>query len=294
LTLIAALAFNFFVIDENNRVPTPERFLFVQNAEAGSLTADGDAYSLQLLGVDPRVVFFSDRPYRDTGAMSVDSLIQDVFEPSETPPNAALVFSDLSDPDAVTLALELSDPKYDSNAAELTYRAAPLDQPSPGLAHLRFDAVSESPAEFTRPSLFIDSDSYHHCAGYLINKTSFTFTLAETDPGPGDRWGDYPPHTISPGATVWWKFKFHSNSNEKTAIIRYDGGGTDPLGSSYSLEFSLVCSTNFVGVGQGVDRSSCTVSLFDTFTCDKDTLPPDSTPSLASVDYVTYSLNPTH
>ncbi len=152
-------------------------------AEAGqeasylfSLTADsmrfenqsGQHATLQLDGVDPSTIWFTDRPVRDSGVIATSQFAKE-WEDGQTfqqdPPNAALVLHQpitVGGGVAETLVVELEDATYDP--AKGTFRTdvrvltpAEADGLEGGLASHgdRHDAAWPSEAE--EVSLFIDS-----------------------------------------------------------------------------------------------------------------------------------------
>jgi len=100
---------------------------------------------LTLTGPNSKVIWFTDRPERKSGAADTRVFIanwpkgEDSFEVD--PPNAVLVGSD-ADGDEIEIAMELTEPKWDEG--ELSLRVLPLSQPLPksldlGDAHLFID-----------------------------------------------------------------------------------------------------------------------------------------------------------
>lgn len=95
-------------------------FLFVERAATAQM--DGDV--LSLLGIDENIEFFADRPYRDSGTISLQTFIDswgdgtDSFETD--PPNAALV--GFVDGETVTLIVELGSPRPIDNGVSYTFK----------------------------------------------------------------------------------------------------------------------------------------------------------------------------
>ncbi len=85
LTLVPGLVFAEHVIDDSKE----PRYLFVLSATSGSLKGD----TLTLNGV-PNVIYFSDRPLRKAGHMSLSNFIEMWNKGSDSykadPPNATL------------------------------------------------------------------------------------------------------------------------------------------------------------------------------------------------------------
>lgn len=88
---------------------TLKTFLFIETAKTAEM--DGDV--LTLTGIDDSVEVFADRPYRDSGIVSLETFVDAWTEGSDSfdsdPPNAALV--GLVDGTATTLIVELGQPQ---------------------------------------------------------------------------------------------------------------------------------------------------------------------------------------
>lgn|GEM_PF-1782158 len=108
--------------------------LYVLSSQAAEL--DGDRLTLR--GLDPKVIWFTDRPARHAGRADTDVFIanwpvgDDSFEVD--PPNGALVGRN-DDEEEVELVLEFMDPVW--NGPELTLRVAPIEAPLPRRLSLR-------------------------------------------------------------------------------------------------------------------------------------------------------------
>jgi hypothetical protein len=142
------------------RADAPAR-LYVQTGAHGSLTLvkrkGAPRYTLTLRGVAPQLVWFQDRPGRDSGHVStrgfVGSWVEHGFRVD--PPNAALTLLDgrtRSD----TVIVELTRPRYDRKRRTMRYTARPLSKASGGLAHFESDRDRRVPRRFGVASLFID------------------------------------------------------------------------------------------------------------------------------------------
>jgi hypothetical protein len=111
--------------DESTGAPD---FLFVQSA--AGMTVDGD--TLTLNGVNPTVVFFSDRPQRIAGHVRLSGFLQLWDEGKDSfaadPPNANL--SLLGDNVVSNTVVELSNPRMSSD--DLVYDVKVLDGSWPG------------------------------------------------------------------------------------------------------------------------------------------------------------------
>lgn len=120
--------------------PTTQSLLYVLNAGGGSQTGD----VLRLTEVSGRVVFFSDRPARNSGQQSVQEFVAGWTSNgfSTDPPNADLQVGVGSQ--ATGYLLELRDPVYDATTDTLTFRVTSLDG-------------RPAPAQFGAAVLFVDS-----------------------------------------------------------------------------------------------------------------------------------------
>lgn len=92
-------------------------FLFVLRAEKGSIIKTTEGYEIILHEMDPKVLYFSDRPVRKAGLLSLANFMKnwgkggDSFD--KDPPNASLTHADFAtDKDGVSqdIAVELSHP----------------------------------------------------------------------------------------------------------------------------------------------------------------------------------------
>ena len=133
LALVPGFVFAEHVIDESKN----PRYLFVMSGTSGSL--DGD--TLTLSGV-PNVIYFSDRPARQAGHLSVSEFIEmwnkgvDSFK--EDPPNATL--SVLTNKGTTNVVVELISLKQKSGS--VVFKVAVLE--------------GNVPQSFEASSLFID------------------------------------------------------------------------------------------------------------------------------------------
>ena len=104
-----------------------ETIFFVELAGEATL-ADG---VLSLRDVDETVLWFSDRPFRDTGSVDLARLVEawDEGEDSfaDNPPNAVL--SGMSDEGEVAIVVELMAPRYEVGILSFSYLALSDDVP---------------------------------------------------------------------------------------------------------------------------------------------------------------------
>jgi hypothetical protein len=140
---------------------SPSMF-FVVSAEGGAWVPDEDeaeTYALTLTGVRPDLVYFSDRPDRVAGHESVDAFVTD-WQASgfaDVPPNAAMVLHEEDESEDVVI-VELTDPEYQVDSAELRFTASILtDEQTGGLAEYNEHADAAIPESFGETSLLIDN-----------------------------------------------------------------------------------------------------------------------------------------
>lgn len=124
----------------------PTTFLFVHHAQ--SMTSKGD--EVRLHGVAPLTLFFSDRPHRIAGHMTLEDAIEltSVGDDSflKDPPNAVLTMYDGDEPQDVVLILN----KTVVDGPDVVLKVRVLD--------------GELPAEGKRCSLFIDTIGFSGAA----------------------------------------------------------------------------------------------------------------------------------
>ena len=133
LTLVPGLVFAEHVIDDSKE----PRYLFVLSATSGSLKGD----TLTLNGV-PNVIYFSDRPLRKAGHMSLSNFIEMWNKGSDSykadPPNATL--SVLNKEGAKNVVVELM--SVEQKRGSVVFKVAVLE--------------GMFPVEFNTGDLFID------------------------------------------------------------------------------------------------------------------------------------------
>ncbi len=120
------------------------QLLFVQTAS--DIEVHEGKKTLRLINIDPQTVYFSDRPYRKAGHISMDKYLEAWAEVdgnfSETPPNAALSVFEVGQDENSLVVLELFDPVVEG--ADLIYRYAVIDGEFPkssGPAALFIDTI---------------------------------------------------------------------------------------------------------------------------------------------------------
>ena len=140
-------------------------FLYTQSAEYATF-ADGE---LLLEGVSPKLVFFSDRPERIGGQVSVEDFLTlwdegpDSF--ADDPPNADLFC--VVDGESRNAVVELQDPLYSEDDATLSYAVIEIS--------------GEVPAECADPSLFLDMSGKCKllCLGGIFDPGSLAACIAK-------------------------------------------------------------------------------------------------------------------
>lgn len=129
--------------------------LFVQEAQSGSFVPAGNGtFTLTLNGVVPYTLYFSDRPDRYAGFVSMDSFIRN-FTWSVAPNAAISVPGGAAGED--NLMVTISNPQYDPQEERLVYTAVLLDNyRGDKLKELSAKAAKTLPSTFGRASIFID------------------------------------------------------------------------------------------------------------------------------------------
>lgn len=147
--------------DDPSRATGQASFMFVQTAHRGVVKPVGDPaagrYVLELHGVTPDTVYFSDRPERIAGSASTEKFLAGFSFGAQDPPNAALTFVGPGGKQEVAV-VELTAPRYDAKAQTLTYEVRMLgNYGGRNLAHWASKAGAEGlPAGLQDVNLFID------------------------------------------------------------------------------------------------------------------------------------------
>lgn len=132
--------------------PQPREFLYVVNAPQATVTAD------TLTLNHPQVTFFTDRPVRDAGAMSIAAFLKlwdkGANSFAKDNPNAAFVAKTPSSNIAKKTFVELSHPHYNAQRQQLTFRIKSVDKNYPIVK-----------GQFTESALFVDC----YAGGFGIN-----------------------------------------------------------------------------------------------------------------------------
>jgi hypothetical protein len=168
-------------------------FLFVQNARGGTFTrarGKSGGFRLTLHGVDPKLVFFTDRPVRDSGLIPEKELLQLLWGPGDSPPNAAVEVLG-GDKGQDVLAVKLRNPRYNARKRTVRYDATLLHNLTPGLRHYRGLVDRRLPRRFGDVSLFIDSgDGGNTCDTRMSNSTDGTIAWLSSSIWSTDSWED--------------------------------------------------------------------------------------------------------
>ena len=171
--------------------------LFVVDAEGGTYQADGgDAATIELTGVDPHVLFFSDRPARDTGITTVERMLAALESGAagDATANAAIELPDEATGDNA-LAVELGEVTYDEDSNTLLAVVERLETVGDGLAHLDDRLDTTLPAEFGRATLFVDPVQLDYGNGCKVTVENFStsLTLQSSFKWDTDSWDVEPP-----------------------------------------------------------------------------------------------------
>lgn len=140
---------------------SPKRYLFSQDAVAGTLTGpDDDHLTLELAGVRGSITRFTDRPQRTAQTVDVrDFLARWAARYATDPPNAVLSFRLPGQAAPQDIVLELTNPRYDRAAASARYDARRITVTAdalPGVRHPLKPIAIATPNRFEAASLFID------------------------------------------------------------------------------------------------------------------------------------------
>ncbi len=172
-----------------------ERLLAVVNATGGTLREAGDGHRLVLDGVAPRAVWFSDRPARGVGSLTMDELVESFFGSSASP-NAALEVFDGPGAGEIVV-VELSNPRVRRGGDRLVVDARIL-RAGDGTE----GASREVPPRFGAAALYLDDavcSTDGGDAGCLFGNGGDGG--AGGDAGTGGRGGDGTPSTAAPTTT---------------------------------------------------------------------------------------------
>lgn len=132
----------------NNSASGP-KFLFIQNAQSGSISAVNSTTStLELKDVSDKTIMFSDRPHRIVGATNTTDFIGNWSSGPDSfavvPPNAVLILDD--EIQRHLAVIELFNPEYNPAADTLKYDITAVNAKAP----------ISLPSKFGQSSLVID------------------------------------------------------------------------------------------------------------------------------------------
>ena len=148
--------------DQPAEKPQPQEIgrLFASTADGGTLKpVEGTSHvELTLTGVTPQVVWFSDRPARQSGHVSMAEFVEswEGYGFVKDPPNAALAVLGADDGQD-TVVVELGSPEFDERQNMVRFPAEVLDEATGNLSHLASDLDHSVQASFGTASLFIDA-----------------------------------------------------------------------------------------------------------------------------------------
>jgi hypothetical protein len=145
--------------------------LFAQTATKGTMKpVEGTPrFHLRLQGVNPQVVWFSDRPARKSGQLPVGGFVRSWagFGFLDDPPNAALTLLHAGDRHD-TVIVKLGKPHFKPKKHLVRYSARRLDAATGNLSYLNSDVDPRVRRHFRAPSLFIDDATGRVVNGCLI------------------------------------------------------------------------------------------------------------------------------
>jgi len=149
------------IIPENGKqvdIPAPS-LLFVQLAELGTFQDKDGKKILTFVDVSPTTVFFSDRPYRETGSVTTEEFVAswgtgyDSF--ADDPPNAALeIINEIGGP--TVFIIELLSATYNPESHIVQYEINILEEATEGLSHYVLFNDIKFPGTFDDSVLFVD------------------------------------------------------------------------------------------------------------------------------------------
>jgi len=134
-------------------------YLFAHSASGGSFESiDGDKYILTLSNPDEKVIYFSDRPYREVGREKLGIFLDTLgFEIGDAP-NAVITTEDKNGEKTMIVA-ELTEPIWNRDDNILIYKATILKDQTGALAEYGEDV--NIPESFAKATFFIDSSKSH-------------------------------------------------------------------------------------------------------------------------------------
>lgn len=116
-------------------------YLFVLSAQSGVIQKINNSYSLTLQGIDPHVLWFTDRPVRKAGFLPVKAFIHNWSKGfKNTPPNAGVIHIDMvynQHGKQQPLAVELSKPIFNGKLLTFTIKSLHGDKHIPNFQQLK-------------------------------------------------------------------------------------------------------------------------------------------------------------
>jgi hypothetical protein len=139
LTLLFLTCLPFSGATAATPTPTPidtTQYLLVQHSASATLThqAGEKTFTITLQDVSPYIAYFSDRPNRKAGTMSMEAFLKFWENNAEKgfkndPPNAYFNAMEVGTPNSKEVknfSVELTNPQYDPKTNTLSYTAQPL------------------------------------------------------------------------------------------------------------------------------------------------------------------------
>ncbi|GAB4188366.1 MAG: hypothetical protein Tsb0015_08250 [Simkaniaceae bacterium] len=139
--------------NNNSKKDKKEQLLFVIHAKKGHLKineSNPDTGTITLMDTDNHVVFFTDRPDRKAGKISMEEFLnkwsQNGNSFAENPPNAGFIFFEDKENTYSEVNIELTNPQYQKAEKELAFDIRFLEEEH-----------SKESMELVEPVLFIDA-----------------------------------------------------------------------------------------------------------------------------------------
>lgn len=122
------------IVQENQNT---NELIYIQQAKVANLTQDPNSlgkYLFTIQGSDKTLVYFSDKPDREAGTLSLNQFVkawQNNGNLKKNPPNVVISYVDFkasSDSGVGVDVLTLSNPVYDFSTDSITFEAVPLHE----------------------------------------------------------------------------------------------------------------------------------------------------------------------
>jgi hypothetical protein len=148
--------------------------LYAHEARSGTFKRSKQRWSVYVLtlrGVEPKALWFEDRPGRREGVVQIQRMLDGFFgKPGEEPPNAAISVHVPGSDDQVLMGVELVAAKYDRAKRTLRYWVRELDDEDSAPMGVRGGTDERLPARFGHASVFIDDTFLNECIGVLTRR----------------------------------------------------------------------------------------------------------------------------